>query len=432
MKSMRNLPWSSPFLLVCVLVLASGCSSTQVEFKEPGASDDLLPGAEDIDPEPSTVGEQDEPVIPEEMPRVEEPVAQGQLWIPSQGDFALRDQQTGSLWNVRGQAFEGPLKGAVLEQRPAFTAFWFAWSVFYDGSLVWNRQDANRSGSIEPSGNCTVPCDEIRQACSGRDCIPALDHDGRDNRPAAQMVAVDDVQAAYLKDNDQVLGVFLHGQARAYPHNLLWWHEIHNDRINDTEYSVTFCPLTGSGIVYSGFQAGRPIDFGVSGNLYNSNLVMFDRDGQTLWSQMLGQGVSGGQVGQALTMLPVVETTWGRWRQMHPQTLVASDQTGYRRDYTSYPYGDYRTNHANTFRPTNPQHDSIYPGKALVLGLVGEEGAKAYAFDEMGTFGDRVVVNDTFGGDRVVVVYEAQFLSAVPFSARLGETTLTFEGVQTP
>lgn len=157
--------------------------------------------------------------------------------------------------------------------------------------------------------------------------IPSLEYD----TPGGEMVAADAPDAEYLSGSDFVLDVVVDGQARAYPHNILWWHEIYNDRVGETVFSVTFCPLTGSGLVFDRQLQGEPVEFGVSGQLYNSNLVMYDRHNDSHWSQMLGVGVSGPNIGDQLELLPVVETTWDRWQQLYPDTKVVSDQTGHAR-----------------------------------------------------------------------------------------------------
>lgn len=352
----------------------------------------------------------------------------GDAWVPESGDFILRDVETGSIWNLSGRAIAGPLAGEKLEQLPAFNSFWFAWSAFYDGSEIWNRDVDNTPGSLTKGDECLVDCDEVVMGCPSKDCIPALDHDA----PDAPMVAAGDDGAAYLDDDDFVLGVEIDGEARAYPHNILWWHEIYNDQVNGRDYTVSFCPLTGSGLIFEGQFNGTPTGFGVSGKLYNSNLVMYDDATDSNWSQMLRLAVTGPEMGTELDLLPVVETTWGRWKQMHPDTKVISDKTGHSRDYERYPYGDYRTNHGDTFGATNPDFQDTYQAKDRVLGLVGEQTSRAYAFPEIEENGDRVVINDTLDSERIVIVYEAEHRLAVPFYANIDGQQLTFEGATAP
>ncbi|MFP4600978.1 MAG: DUF3179 domain-containing (seleno)protein [Persicimonas sp.] len=425
-------------LAAAVVATVAGCRSTDTEFKQ-GADGGSGHVGSDADDDPVTIGgtdagqPQDASDASVEGDAVHEDADEygqpdGGSWVPAQGSFVLQDQQTGTYWNLRGEAFRGPLAGHKLEQVPAFNSFWFAWSVFYDGSEIWNQDIDNSPGTIDPDDNCLVPCDEIRLGCGGgKDCIPALESAGT----TAQMVAADHPEAEYLQDSDFVLATTIGGSARAYPHNILWWHEIYNDTVDGEDYSVTFCPLTGSGIVFEG-RAEQDPTFGVSGKLYNSNLVMYDRETDSNWSQMLGTAVTGPQMGSDAKRLPIVETTWGRWKQMHPDTLVISENTGHSRDYSRYPYGDYRTNHDDTFRATNPDYQDTYRAKDRVLGLVGEQESRVYAFPEIEEFGTRVVINDTFEGDKLVIAYEAAHRMAVPFYARADGRELTFEGVRAP
>jgi hypothetical protein len=415
-------------LLSIFTALSLGCQSTSTQEVGGGGGGDLL--RDEFDDTPSTVGVDvpDDVAFPEPDPD-SWPERAESVWVPQTGAFVFRDLGTGSWWNLRGEAYSGPLTNTRLQQYPSFNSFWFAWSVFYHGSELWGLETTNLPGEIEGDGNCEVPCSEIRLGCGGgRDCIPALDWDGENGRPVAEMVGVDNSGADYLRDTDFVLGVVIDGEARAYPHNVLWWHEIYNDTFGDRTLSVTFCPLTGSGIVFEGQHDGREIDFEVSGNLYNSNLVMVDRASETLWSQMLLTGISGPRAGERLETLPVTETTWRQWRQMYPQTLVASDSQGYSRDYERYPYGDYRANNNDTFSATNPDFEDHYDAKDRVMGVTVDETSRAYAFPELESVGDRVIVNDELRGTSLVVVFEAENRFAVPFERTVEGKELTFIG----
>lgn len=363
------------------------------------------------------------------------------LWEPEKGDFVLKDRETGSLWNVRGEAYAGPLKGTTLDQVPAFNAFWFAWSVFYHGSEIW-RADAenirNTPGELGSGDNCLVPCDEIELGCSGKDCIPALDYAGRSyggrERPKKhELVEPGGPDTSYLDDRELVAGVVVEGQARAYPLNVYTHHEIHNDRAGDREFTLTFCPLTGSAIVFDGSFEDRPIRFGVSGRLFESNLVMFDPGSDTFWSQLLGRGIKGEHKGDRLKRLPVVETTWERWKEMYPETLVPSSETGYDRNYNNYLYGDYRTNHGDTFGAS--QHQDTYKAKKRVLGLPADDKreAKVFPFPELEKLpGDRNIIHTTFRGEPLIIVWEKEHRMAIPFRTEVetnqGTLNLTFTG----
>ncbi|MCQ9208385.1 MAG: DUF3179 domain-containing protein [Omnitrophica bacterium] len=183
-------------------------------------------------------------------------------------------------------------------------------------------------------------------------------------------------EALFLKDKDMVIGVLIGKEAKAYPINILNWHEIVNDSILNKEISVTWCPLTRSGIVFNRRTKKGVVDFGVSGLLYNSNLVMYDRPSDSLWPQLSLGAVTGAFVNQKLTILPSLITTWTDWRKRHPHTLVLSDETGFSRDYKRDPYSAYHASQEMMFSLSDI--DRRLPAKSLVLGIKIQGIAKAY------------------------------------------------------
>ena len=243
--------------------------------------------------------------------------------------------------------------------------------------------------------------------------------------------------AAYLLDEDLVLGVHLNGVAKAFPHNIGWHHEIVNDAAGDRHLVVTLCPLTGTGMVFDGQGEGNGrLELGVSGLLFNNNLVMYDRRFEdTLYPQMTHIGIKGYGTEQELTLMPVVETTWGNWKRLHPGTLVVSSgSTGmYRPErYSTYPYTGYREPASAPMFPLYPDPDDNpilfdHPPKEIVLGVRFGNVARAYPFSQMGD--DRAVINDRIADQNVLVVYDAAARMALPFRRDLGNRTLTFERV---
>jgi hypothetical protein len=142
---------------------------------------------------------------------------------------------------------------------------------------------------------------------------------------------------AGLDPGDLVIGIHRDGEARAYPQRILVYHEIVNDRIGGLNVAVTYCPLTATA---QGFKRGDAT-LGVSGQLINSNLVMFDRSTRSHFSQINATGITGPHRGRTLDEIRLVWTTWARWRSVHPETRVLSDRTGHLRNYTRDPYGSY-------------------------------------------------------------------------------------------
>jgi len=273
------------------------------------------------------------------------------------------------------------------------------------------------SSAQRPPGDCLVPCDEIVSGGPPKDVIPALTNPDKFDVDGAD----------WLSDDAMVLGVYRNGQACAYPLAIFYWHEIVNDQLGDVRSSITYCPLTGTGMHFDAKFDGNPSDFGVSGSLWSSNLIMYNRsEAESWWSQMKGQAIVGPGRGHRLTQLPVVETTWRIWRTIYPQTKVLSNRTGYARDYTRYPYGNYEQPDAPPFfRYINPKYfDSSQPPKLRVLGLVGEEKSKVYPFTEIP---DRGVINDTFDETPLLIVSHLQSRMALAFDRRVDGEALVFD-----
>ncbi|MFZ0789299.1 MAG: DUF3179 domain-containing protein, partial [Chromatiaceae bacterium] len=162
-----------------------------------------------------------------------------------------------------------------------------------------------------------VPVSAILPGGPERDGIPAID------RP--RFLPAD--EAPEVRTGDRVLGLRLDGQARAYPIAILNWHEIVNDRFGDLPVAVTYCPLCGTGMAFRAEAGGKPLQFGVSGLLYNSDVLLYDRQSESLWSQIDRRAISGPHKGERLEALPLEHTTWGDWQQRHPDTLVLSRDT---------------------------------------------------------------------------------------------------------
>jgi hypothetical protein len=171
-----------------------------------------------------------------------------------------------------------------------------------------------------------------------------------------------------LEAGEPVIGLYHDGEARAYPHRIMVQHEIVNDRIGGLNVAVTYCPLTATA---QGFKRGGTT-LGVSGQLLNSNLVMFDWSSRSYFSQINATGLTGPDRGRTLDEVRLVWTTWERWRTLHPDTRVLSEHTGYLRNYARDPYGSY-----NPLRGYYAQDQTIFPlthesnrygKKAMVLG----------------------------------------------------------------
>lgn len=257
------------------------------------------------------------------------------------------------------------------------------------------------------------------------DAIPAI------NDPP--MVDPDDARADYLFDTDRVVGVVIEGEARAYPHNIFWWHEIINDRVGDTFVSVTFCPLTGSAVGFDPVLEGLGrLDLGVSGLLFANNLVMFDRNSGSVYGpQLFVDGVCQAFRGASLGLMPVQEMSWGRWKELHPDTKVVSGDLSFGRNYRQYPYGSYdELGNDELLVPMSV--DRTRPIKERVLAVREELGGKGYPFGELAALGSVAAVNENIGGVPTAIFFEDRDgQAALAFDARVDGQTLTFEADET-
>ena len=246
------------------------------------------------------------------------------------------------------------------------------------------------------------------------------------------MVEANDPEAGYLFDEDRVLGVGDQrpGSGVSTPHPL-WHHEIINDEIDGTWVSVTFCPLTGSGLAFDPNLTGQRLDLGVSGLLFANNLVMYDRITGDLYGPQLGVAVRCGDVGgftsQELTLMPLQEMSWARWQELHPDTKVVSSDTGFGRNYRVYPYGSYdNINNGKLLFPMIV--DKSRPIKERVLAVRVGDGGPGYPFGELAEIAEVVALNEMVGGVPTAIFFEAQRgRAALAFDARVNGQTLTFD-----
>lgn len=188
------------------------------------------------------------------------------------------------------------------------------------------------------------------------------------------------VEKADLEDTDLVVGLLIGGISRAYPVRLLSLHEVVNDRIGEKAIAVTWCPLCYSAVVYDRIVEGKELSFRASGYLLHDNLVLVDHPTDTLWSQLLGQGIRGALRGSVLKVIPSTVTTWGIWRENYPDSMVLSaERIGYEGDLPD-PYRGY-FNSGVVGLGGAEEIDPRLPAKTLVLGLISGEDIMAYPVD---------------------------------------------------
>jgi len=244
--------------------------------------------------------------------------------------------------------------------------------------------------------NTTIPRAEILSGGPPKDGIPAL------SNPKFLPAAA----ATYLQPTDRIIGISVNNEARAYPLRILNYHEIVNDRLADIPIAVTYCPLCDSCAVFDRRTPQGETEFGVSGLLYNSNVLMYDRTGKTasLWSQLAKQAISGPVANKSLKALPLELTTWKDWQTRHPNTKVLSTETGHHRNYNRSPYADYFKTPRLMF-PAQPSSDRL-SAKERILAVWTDQGARAYP--ESAFSPNYTQLADTLNGKKISIVFDLQ------------------------
>lgn len=256
-------------------------------------------------------------------------------------------------------------------------------------SIFMNNKDSATS-SI-PSESYSVPEDEIISGGPAKDGIPPIDN--------PKFISIKEAQEL-LTDDDLGIALTVGSDSRFYPYRILVWHEIVNDTFGGERLLVTYCPLCLSGIVFIPEVKEELVEFGTSGKLYQSNLVMYDRKTDSLWSQVLGEAIAGEMVGTKLKAIPSDVIKFGNWVSENPTGIVLSQDTGFSRSYDRDPYGDYYTN-TGTYFPLSNTDDRLKE-KDLILGIVINGQAKAYLPSAVKDKGE---VEDTVGGKIIIARY---------------------------
>ena len=246
----------------------------------------------------------------------------------------------------------------------------------------------------------TVPFDEIFSGGVPRDGIPPIDNPKFTTPEAAN---------EWLGDEEPVILLEINGEARAYPLQILIWHEIVNDDIGGVPVAVTFCPLCNSAIVFDRRLDGIIYDFGVSGNLRNSDLIMWDRQTESWWQQLTGDAIVGELTGKRLTFLPAPMISWADFKAANPQGQVLSRDTGFRRSYGENPYVGYDRADIPPFLFQGDLDGRLQPKERVAAVAIGDAAA-AFPFSILEK---ERVVDYIVGGQDLVVFFKPGTRSAL-------------------
>lgn len=234
-----------------------------------------------------------------------------------------------------------------------------------------------------------IPQDEVLDGGVGLDGIPSLDDPKFDKATA--------VNTAF--DDELVIGIERNGEIHGYPLPIMDWHEIANDVISDLNIAITYCPLTGTAIGWDRKLGSTVTTFGVSGLLYNSNLMPYDRSSNSIWSQQNLMCVNGTRRGTVPQSYSLIETSMATWRKSFPDSDVMNANTGFDRQYSFYPYGTYRSDDV-LFFPI--EQDKRLPLKERVLGVLINNNATVFKFNDEGQGTD--VIHEVINTTDIIVV----------------------------
>ncbi len=246
----------------------------------------------------------------------------------------------------------------------------------------------------------SIDLGELIPGGPGKDGIPSIDH--------PKFVSQDEA-AEWLRGREPVISLEINGEARAYPIQILMWHEIVNDVLGGTAVVVTFCPLCYSAIVFDSRVNGEVHEFGVSGMLRHSDMIMYDRTTESLWQQFSGEALVGDYTGYELTILPSQLISFDQFRESYPDAAVLSRETGHRRNYGNNPYAGYDDINNSPFLLREEVPDKISPMEKVIGVRTGQE-VKGYTYT---ITREKRVLHDVVGGEPIVIFHVDGMASAL-------------------
>ena len=280
----------------------------------------------------------------------------------------------------------------------------FAGSLFLLRDTLASSSSSASLTSENSEGESRVELSEILDGGPPKDGIPSID------RPV-----FDSAETTPFKTDSLVIGMVINGEAKAYPLGIMDWHEIVNDQLGGRNITVSYCPLCDTIVA---FDRGKTT-FGVSGKLFQSCLVMYERGNDSLYVQPWGLGVQGESIHQSLERIPTIKTTLGAWLAEHPESKVLSDKTGHVRDYFNYPYGEYRENEQIFFPVRHQEEREIHPKQIVsyVWEANGERPKNQFGGESLQVVHDDIAKIDSqemaFNGRKIRVRWHPEFKTVI-------------------
>jgi len=268
-----------------------------------------------------------------------------------------------------------------------------------DNNLITDGDDGIDSSQV--TNKWTIPIDEVFDGGPGKDGIPSID--------SPVFLDADNVMVeTYMSDDDLVIGIVKGDVVKAYPIRVLDWHEVVNDDVFGDKITISYCPLTGTAFGWESVVGDEFTEFGVSGLLYNTNLILYDRESGSYWSQLKLECVNGEFIGSIPKVVNIIETTWGLWKEMFPKTKILSDEQGFGRNYAEYPYGGYREDNSFLFFPVS-KTDNAIPKKNRVHAIIQGRSAKVFEFR---SFGEGKAIKSKFLSDTILIIGNQKMINS--------------------
>ena len=285
------------------------------------------------------------------------------------------EDKDGGLWNVFGTCVSGPYKGAKLKAARYQLGFFFSFASFFPEVSLFGEGMSQEIDQSSPNPEWLIDPEEISQGAL-KDAIPAL------SDPKFKAIGLTETTESLYDNNELFVVAENNNGYKLYPHAILDWHEVVNDQVNTEPVALSYCPLTGTSMMWSNnIDNNSILNFGVSGLLYNSNLILYDRNTNSYWSQIREQAIHGSFIGVQPERVSTVEVNWQGAKMLADEFDILSENTGFGRDYNFYPYGNYKNNEL-VFFPLTYNDIRLHP-KERVMAIIHGNKAKIFRFKDL-------------------------------------------------
>ena len=276
-----------------------------------------------------------------------------------------------TIWNIWGEYVSGPTELDIIPIRSQM-GYFFSFSTIFPITTLVGENEQESIGINYNDGKWIIDPGAVFQGAV-RDGIPPIEH--------PLFVKTSESGSIGMKDAELVTVVKIRNGIKVYPHKILNWHEIVNDLVDQVPAVISFCPLTGTSDVWATTINSEETTMGVSGLLYNNNLILYDRATSSYWSQLLRKAVAGELLGQKIESFQSLEMTWGAAKLLTENILLLTEKTGFNRDYNIYPYGSYLFSE-NLLYPITYKDERVF-NKERVLHLQVNAKSKIYRFSNL-------------------------------------------------